>query len=139
MKIGKGKLSKGIVPMSDAYLKDAPHYAHIITDMTAMTNTGFEVQVYLNNEKIYAYPTNSICIYTTTAAQRDNEADLLKIDTFIPGVAVESGVNYDTQGVPCKPTVVIPFEMCPESADPYSIVQDDKVFVCTVRKCLQGV
>ena len=103
VKTGKGKVSKGVVPTSDAYLKDAAHYAHIIAAMTVMTNAGLEVQVYLGNGEFYAYPASSIRIYTTTAQ--------LKIDIFVPGVAVESGVNYDTQGVPCKPAVVISFEM----------------------------
>ena len=119
VKTGKGKVSKGVVPTSDAYLKDAAHYAHIIAAMTVMTNAGLEVQVYLGNGEFYAYPASSIRIYTTTAQ--------LKIDIFVPGVAVESGVNYDTQGVPYKPTLVIPFERYPKSADPCSIVQDDKV------------
>ena len=47
VKTQKGKLSKGLAPTLDAYLKDAPHYAHIIVTMAAMTNTGLEVHVYL--------------------------------------------------------------------------------------------
>ena len=47
-------------------------------------------------------------------------------------MATESGVNYDTQGVPYKSAVVIPFERCPESADHCSIIQDDKIV------CLKG-
>ena len=43
VKTGKGKLSKVVVPTSDAYLKDAPHYAHIITAMATMTNAGLKV------------------------------------------------------------------------------------------------
>ena len=85
------------------HTKDAPHYAHIIAAMAAMTNAGLEVQVYLGNGKFYAYPTSSIRIYTTAAQ--------LKIDIFVPGVVVKSGVNYDTQGIPCKLAVVIFFEM----------------------------
>ena len=80
------------MPTSDADLKDAPHYAHIIADMAAMTNAGLEVQVYLGNGKFCSYPTSSIRIYTT-AAQRDDEAVLLKIDAFVSGMTVDSGVN----------------------------------------------
>ena len=51
---------------------------------------------------------------------------LLKIDAFVSEMTAESGVNYDTQGVPYKTVVIIPFKRCPESADPCSIIQDDK-------------
>ena len=73
MKTGKGELSKEMVPTSDVYLEDEPHYAHIITAMAAMTNAGLEVQVYLGTGRFCAYPTSSIRIYTT-AAQRDDDA-----------------------------------------------------------------
>ena len=46
---------------------------------------------------------------------------------FVPGVIVENRVHYDVQDVPYKPIVVVPSEMCPESADPYKFVQDDNV------------
>ena len=95
VKTGKGELSKGMVPTSGAYLKDAPHYAHIITAMAVMANAGLEVQVYLDSGRFCAYSTSSIRIYTR-AAQRDDEVVLLKTVAFVSGMAVESGVNYDT-------------------------------------------
>ena len=80
----------------------------------------------MGSGRFCAYPTSSIRIYTT-AAQRDDEAVLLKIEDFIPGMAAESGVNYDTHDLLYKPVVVVPFERYPESADPCSIIQDDKI------------
>ena len=131
MKTGTRELSRGVVPTSDKYLKDRPHYAHAITAMAAMTRAGLDVQVYLGNRKFYTYPTSSSRIYTS-AAQRDDEAVSLRPDTFAPGVAVESGVHYNVQGVPHKPAVVVPFTMCLEYADPHSIVHNNKAI------CLQG-
>ena len=49
------------------------------------------------------------------------------MEAFVSGMATESCVNCDTQGVPYKPAVVIPFDRFPESADPCSIIQDDKI------------
>ena len=94
--------------------------------MAAMTRADLELKVYLGSGNFHSYPTSSIREYTS-AAQRDDEAVSLRPDMFVPGVVVESGVHYNVQDVPYKPAVVVPFEMCPESADLHSIVQDDNV------------
>ena len=39
VKTGKGEFSKGVVPTSDTYLNDTPHYAHIIAATVYLGST----------------------------------------------------------------------------------------------------
>ena len=123
---GARKLSRRVLPTSDKYLGDRPHYAHAITAMATTTCAGLEPKVYLGSGNFYSSPTSSIRVYTS-AMQRDDDAVSLKPDIFIPEVAVESGVHYDVQDVPYNPAVAVPFTKFPESTDPHSIVQDNNV------------
>ena len=91
-----------------------------------MTRVGFEPKVYLGSKRFYSFLTSDIPVHTS-ATQKDDDASSLEPDMFTSGLAVNSGVHCDVPDVPYKPTGVVPFTECPESADPHSIVQDGNV------------
>ena len=108
VRTGESIISREVIPTPDNYLGGEPHYTHIITAMAAMTRAKLEIKIYSGEGKIHSYPCQSIRLYTS-AEQRDGDVTLVDPDTFILGVAVNSGVHYDVPDVPYKPAVVVPF------------------------------
>ena len=79
--------------------------------MAGLTRAGLELKDYPGvgiSTPIQPVPSVS------TPRQRREMMRQCKLDMFVPGVVVESGVRYNVQEVPYKPAVVVPFEWCPK-------------------------